>query len=87
MASRAGKAYDDTTVILCRNCHRKLSDPSGNAASPPNPPILVRIGRFLIGLAEFLIAMANKAMAFGKELLRGAQVCPWPWGFGRGDEQ
>ena len=22
----AGQAFDDTTMIVCRNCHRKLSD-------------------------------------------------------------
>lgn len=77
----AGRAYDDRTAILCRNCHRKLSDPSDNAIAPAHAPLLERAGHFIIGLVEFLLAMLPKLREFGEELLRGAVVCPWPWGW------
>ncbi len=76
----AGRAYDGTTVILCRNCHRKQSDPSANGEAPADPPTLERIGRFLLGLAALLLMLAAKLKAFGEELLAGARVCPRPYG-------
>ncbi len=76
----AGRAYDGTTVILCRNCHRKQSDPSDNADAPSDPPTLERIGRFLLGLAALFLMLAAKLKAFGEDLLAGSRVCPRPYG-------
>lgn len=75
-----GKAFDDSTGILCRNCHRKLSDPCENQAMPQNPPIIEKIGNLLIGLAEFLIAIAARLKEYGRQLLDAVAVCPRPYG-------
>lgn len=75
-----GKAFDDSTGILCRNCHRKLSHPEENQASPDNPPIMEKIGNLLIGLAEFFMAIAMKLKEYGRLLLDGVAMCPPPWG-------
>ncbi len=75
-----GKAFDDSTGNLCRNCHRKLSHPWENQAMPQNPPIIERIGNLLIGLAEFLMAIAAKLKECGRQLLDAVAVCPPPFG-------
>lgn len=80
----AGRAYDDSTVILCRNCHRKLSDPSENGDAPADPPLLERVGRFLLGLASLLRMLAAKFKSFGEELLAAAKHCPAPYGWNGG---
>ncbi len=77
----AGRAYDEGTVILCRNCHRKQSDPSDNADAPTDPPNLERVGRFLLGLAALFLMLAAKLKAFGEELLRDARSCSRPYGW------
>jgi hypothetical protein len=77
----AGQAYDDGEVILCRNCHRKLSDASENMVSPSDPPLLERVGRFLLGLAALLLMLAAKLKVFGDELLAAAPYCPAPYGW------
>jgi hypothetical protein len=78
----ARRANDDLTAIVCRNCHRKVSDASDNGSADLNPPILERVGQLLMGLAEFLIALANTLLRYGNELLNGVAVCPAPWGLG-----
>jgi hypothetical protein len=80
----AGRAYDDSTVILCRNCHRKLSDPSDNRDAPTEPPLLERIGRFLIGLAALFLMLAATCKRFGEDLLGAARHCPAPYGWSGG---
>jgi hypothetical protein len=76
----AGRAFDEQTVIYCRNCHRKLSDSTANTAMPMNPPVMEQIGQFLLGLAEFLLALIERLHEFGHALLDGAAYCPRPWG-------
>lgn len=76
----AGQAYDSTTGILCRNCHRKLSDPSANRSAPTDPPMLERIGRFLLGLAALFALLADQLKATGGQLLEAARECPRPYG-------
>jgi hypothetical protein len=77
----AGEAFDDLTGILCRNCHRTLTDPTQNQRAPEDPPVLERIGHLLIGLAQFLIALAERLGQAGQELLQGVAVCPPPYGW------
>jgi hypothetical protein len=77
----AGHAYDGSTVILCRNCHRKLSDPSENRDVPADPPLLERAGRFLLGLAALFFMLAAKLKSFGDDLLAAAPHCPTPYGW------
>jgi hypothetical protein len=63
----AGRAYNDFTSIVCRNCHRKLSDVQkdqpAKANHPPYPS--ERIGHFLLGLADFFLLLAGQLRQFG----------------------
>jgi hypothetical protein len=77
----AGKGYTDDVAILCRNCHRKLSDPSENGPSPSNLPLMAQIGQWLVGLGDYFIELGRKLKERGNQLLEGALVCPWPWGW------
>ena len=76
----AGRAYGAQTVILCRNCHRKVSDPTDNARMPDDPPILERIGHLLGGLATLLAEAVTTLRELGVTLLEAARHCPAPWG-------
>ena len=77
----AGQAYDDQGVTLCRNCHRKQSNAATNATSPIDPPIMERAGHFLLGLALLLSQLVARLGAYGQQLLDGAALCPWPYGW------
>jgi hypothetical protein len=77
----SGQAYDDTLAIVCRNCHRKLSDPLENKAAPQEPPFLERVGRLLLGLADFLALLVTTLRQYGAELIARAQVTAWPNGW------
>jgi hypothetical protein len=76
----AGRAFDEMTVALCRNCHRKQSDPSSNERASTEPAMMEQIGHFLLGLAELLLALAGRLAEFGRSLIEGASSCPSPWG-------
>jgi len=77
----AGHAYDDLVVIVCRNCHRKQSDPTSNMIDPIGPPIMERAGYLLLGLAVFLAELVARLRRYGQQLLDGAPTCPWPYGW------
>ena len=70
----AGQAYDDTTVILCRNCHRKASDlQRGHPAPIGNDPATIeQIGHFLLGLADLFLLLVAKLHEFGTALIESA---------------
>jgi hypothetical protein len=65
---------DDTTVLLCRNCHRVVSDdqkdhlPHNSVADP----MLDSIGHFLLGLADMLRIVVGKLYEFGQALIARA---------------
>lgn len=70
----AGQAHDETTIILCRNCHRVMSD-----VQRDHPPVQLSVdprmealGRFLLGLADMLRIVVEKLIAFGRELIARA---------------
>lgn len=65
---------DDGTVILCRNCHRKVSDEQKDhpAFDSDADPMLHAIGRFLLGLADLLMLAIEKLTAFGLALIERA---------------
>lgn len=67
---------DDGTVILCRNCHRKVTDDQkGHPAFDPNAdPMLHAIGRFLLGLADLLRLAIEKLTTFGLALIERATL-------------
>lgn len=70
----AAQAFDGTPAIVCRNCHRKLSDMQKDhpeqTITPPDP--LERIGHFLLGLADLFALLVDKLREFGKDLIARA---------------
>ena len=72
---------DDTTVLICRNCHRILSDDQKDhpAFDPNADPMLDAIGHFLLGLADMLRIIIEKLYAFGHALIERA-ASPQPRG-------
>ena len=67
----AGRAFDDQTVPVCRNCHRKLSDAQkdhpGKIGSQPNP--LEKLAHFLLGLGDMLHLIADRLKKFATDVL------------------
>ena len=70
----AGRAYDEDTVIVCRNHHRKLSnlqkDHPETIAEPPDA--LEIIGHFLLGLADLFEFLVEKLREFAAQLFERA---------------
>ncbi len=72
----AGRKNDPATVIVCRNCHRKVTDdqedhPSFDKAADP---MLQAIGHFLLGLADLLRLAIEKLSEFGHALIERAAI-------------
>ncbi len=63
--------HDEATVITCRNCHRKVSDPQKDHPKPNQSPATPeeRIGLFLLGLADLFAMLIGKLREFGHSLL------------------
>lgn len=71
----AGRAYSDDLSIVCRNCHRKLSD---NQKDHPKqigkpPTTLDTIGHMLLGLADLFELLVKKLREYGIFLINTAQ--------------
>lgn len=71
----AGQKYHDDVVPLCRNCHRKISDmqldhPDDLEAAIP---LMFSIGRYLMGVADFILMIAYRLKEFGEQLIAWAQ--------------
>jgi hypothetical protein len=62
---------DPATVVICRNCHRKVTDDQKDhpGLDRSADPILDRIGHFLLGLADLLILAVEKLREFGYVLI------------------
>ena len=71
----AGRKFDSATVILCRNCHRILSDDQKD--HPPlignEPTLHERVGHFLKGLADLFGLLVAKLYEFSDELIAFAK--------------
>ena len=67
----AGRQWAPEMAIVCRNCHRKLSDEQRDHPQPlgSDPSVLETIGHFLLGLADQLALAADKLREFGAYLL------------------
>jgi hypothetical protein len=68
----AGQKHHGDTGIVCRNCHRKLTDQQHDHAPPtPSKPITqsATIGRYLLGVADLLLMIVNALRDFGKQLM------------------
>lgn len=70
----AGRKHDPDTVVICRNCHRKVSDDQKDYADPApgSDQLLHAIGLFLIGLADLLELVLQKLTEFGLALIERA---------------
>lgn len=70
----AGRKDDPATVIICRNCHRKVTDEQKDHPECANPadPMLQAIGLFMLGLADLLRLAIEKLTAFGHQLIERA---------------
>ena len=67
----AGRKHDPATAVVCRNCHRKVSDDQKDhpAFDPGANPLLHTIGLFLLGLADLLELAIEKMTEFGLTLI------------------
>lgn len=67
----AGRKHDEMVAILCRNCHRKMSDDQKDhpAATGQADPSLASIGKFLLGLADMLAIIVTRLCEFGHVLI------------------
>lgn len=67
---------DEATVLICRNCHRKVSDDQKDhpAFNSNADPLLDRIGHFLLGLADLLRLIVEKLTEFGNALIGKADA-------------
>ena len=67
----AGQHHDETTVLLCCNCHRKISDDQKSLPpfDPEADPVLAAIGQFLLGLALLFRRIIEALEKFGRELI------------------
>jgi hypothetical protein len=74
----AGQHHDETTVLLCFNCHRKVSD--DQKSLPPfhaeADPMLAAIGQFLLGLALLFRRIIEALEKFGRELIERSMPGP-----------
>ena len=70
----AGRKHDPDTVVICRNCHRKVSDDQRDHPDPApgSDQMLHTIGLFLIGLADLLELILEKLTEFGLVLIERA---------------
>ena len=71
----AGKDFSKAYVIVCRNCHRKLSDAQYD--HPPRiddkpPATFERLAHLMFGLADLLRRAASKLDEIGHALLQYA---------------
>ena len=79
----AGQAHGEECAVVCRNCHRKLSDAQKDhppALAGGEPPHLEKIGHFLLGLADLLEMLIEKLREYGMVLIEAAANCPQPYG-------
>lgn len=64
----AGRAHDDTIVIVCASDHKVLTDAQQD--HPPKQesvdPWLEAVGRFLLGLADMLRIVIERLVEFGR---------------------
>lgn len=66
----AGRKHHDTTVIVCRNCHRKQSVRQDYLPPfDPNADPLAALGHFLLGLANLFRDILEKLEEFGLTLI------------------
>lgn len=79
----SGRAYGEEGVVVRRNCHRRLSDPQkdhSTGLTGAEPPLLERVGHFLLGLSDLLEMLVAVMRGYGAQLIEAAMHCPRPYG-------
>ena len=79
----SGRAYGEEGVVVCRNCHRKVSDSQKDHPSSladAQPVLLEQAGHFLLGLADLLEMLVVMMREYGRQLIAAAMHCPRPYG-------
>ena len=71
-----GEAFGATHIVLCRNCHRKVTDlQKGHPPQIGKPPTTdERIGHFLLGQADLFFLLAMKLEEFGEHLIERTRL-------------
>ena len=71
----ASEGHHDDTALVCRNCHRKLSDHQHDhpADIAGRDASLATIGHYLVGLADLFRMIAESLLAFGRRLIEQAR--------------
>jgi 5-methylcytosine-specific restriction endonuclease McrA len=66
----AGRKFGDELVIVCRNCHRKLSDAQKDNPKPQAdaPSFEERLAHFLLGVADLFELLVIRFREFAKHL-------------------
>ena len=68
----ASHQHHEDTCIVCRNCHRKLTDQQHDHKPPSASEVQgqdAAIGHYLLGLADVLFMIVNVLRKFGKKLI------------------
>jgi len=79
----AGRKFGEEGTVVCRNCHRRLSDAQKDyppALTDAQPVLLERVGHFLLGLSDLLGMLENMMHQYGSQLIEAAMHCPRPYG-------
>jgi hypothetical protein len=65
----AGRAFDDETVPVCRNCHARLTDHQrDHSPAKPAGGFVESIRRFLLGLADLFEMLVKRLREFATSL-------------------
>ena len=74
----AGRKHHEDLSIVCRNCHRKLTDLQKDHAPEGTEPmgLLATIGHYLLGLCDLLAMVVTTLRQFGKSLIEAARRQP-----------
>lgn len=79
----SGRAYGEEGTVMCRNCHRKVSDSQKDhppGLSDSQPPLLERVAHLLLGIADLLEMLVAVMRGYGWQLIEAATHCPRPYG-------
>jgi hypothetical protein len=70
-----GQKHHEDLAIVCRNCHRKLSDQQRDhpADTQGQHPTMATIGHYLLGLADLFRLLATSLVQFGTWLIELGQ--------------
>lgn len=70
----AGQAHGDELAIVCRNCHRKLSDEQKDHPKPGLERVREQsIGYLLLGLADLFSLLVEAFRKYGEYLIQTAK--------------